>query len=101
MIQNQGGRHSRKWDRTGRVVEVLPNRQYRVRMDGSGLITLRNRRFLREYSKLKISTIIPSAVQPEFSATQSDTDEFVPETQPPNLTQAKQTGSTNPTELST
>ena len=45
VIQNQGGRYSRKWDRTDWLVEVLPNRQYRVRMDGSGQITLRNRRF--------------------------------------------------------
>ena len=38
----------RRWNKTGRVVEVLPNRQYRVRVDGSGRVTLRNRRFLRE-----------------------------------------------------
>ena len=69
-------------------------------MDGSGRITLRNRR-LREYSKLKTSTIVPSAVQPEFCATQSDTDELVPEAQPLNLTPTEQTGSTHPTELST
>ena len=37
----------KRWDRTGRVVEVLPNRQYRIRIDGSGRVTLRNRRFLR------------------------------------------------------
>ena len=50
---------------------------------------------------MKTSTIIPSAVQPEFSATQSDIDELVPETQPLNLTPTEQTGSTHPTELST
>ena len=70
-------------------------------MDGSGQFTLRNRRFLREYSKLKTSAIIPSASQPEFSATQSDTDELVPETQPPNLTPTEQTGSAHRTELNT
>ena len=37
----------RRWNRTGRIVEVLPNRQYRVRVDGSGRVTLGNRRFLR------------------------------------------------------
>ena len=99
VIQNQGGRHSRKWDRTGQIVEVLPNHQYCVKMDGLGQITLSNRQFLREYSKLKTSTIIPSAVQPEFSATQSDTDELVPGTQPLNPTPTEQT-STHPTELS-
>ena len=39
----------KRWDRTGRVVEVIPNRQYRIRMDGSGRVTLRNRRFLRPF----------------------------------------------------
>ena len=70
-------------------------------MNGSGRITLRNRRFLREYSKLKASTIIPSAVQPEFSSIHSDTDELLPQTQPPDLTPTEQTGSTHPTELNT
>ena len=47
---------------------------------------------------MKTSTIIPSAAQPEFSATQLDTDELVPET---HLTPTEQTGSTHSTELST
>ena len=42
MVQTNG-----KWDRSGRVVEVLPHRQYHVKVDGSGRVTLRNRRFLR------------------------------------------------------
>ena len=37
----------RKWNRSGMIVEVLPNRQYRIRMDGSGRIVLRNRRYIR------------------------------------------------------
>ena len=41
-VQNKG-----KWDRTGLIVEALPNRQYRVKLNGSGRITLRNRRFLK------------------------------------------------------
>ena len=44
-----------KWNRSGRIVEVLPNHQYRVKMEGSGRITLRNRRFLKE-----TPSIIPS-----------------------------------------
>ena len=35
------------WNKTGRIVEVLPHRQYRIRVDGSGRTTLRNRRFLK------------------------------------------------------
>ena len=36
----------RKWDRSGVIVESLPHRQYRVKLDGSGRLVLRNRRFL-------------------------------------------------------
>ena len=35
------------WMKTGRVVEVLPNRQYQIRIDGSGRLSLRNRRFIK------------------------------------------------------
>ena len=33
LVQESG-----KWKRAGQIVEVLPNRQYNVRMDGSGRI---------------------------------------------------------------
>ena len=46
-IQNQTGRHPLKWDRTGRVIEVRQYDQYAIRVDGSGRITMRNRKFLR------------------------------------------------------
>ena len=55
-IQEKG-----KWTKSGRVVETLPNRQYRIRMDGSGRVTLRNRRFLKPIQTLQ--NIIPSALQ--------------------------------------
>ena len=48
-IQNQTGPHPTKWDKTGIVVEVRQFDQYVVRVDGSGRITLRNRKFLRKY----------------------------------------------------
>ena len=48
QIQNQRGAHPNKWDCTGRVVETLPHSQYLVRVDGSGRITRRNRRALRQ-----------------------------------------------------
>jgi transposase InsO family protein len=47
LVQNQQGNKPKRWDRTGLVVEVKPNDQYLVRMDGSGSASLRNRRFLR------------------------------------------------------
>lgn len=48
-IQNQIGLYPRKWDKSGVVVEVRQFDQYLVRVDGSGRLTLRNRKFLRKY----------------------------------------------------
>lgn len=55
-VQNQTGNFPTKWDRTGVVVEVGQYHQYRVRMDGSGRLTLRNRRFLRNYTPARQPT---------------------------------------------
>eukprot|EP00745_Piridium_sociabile_P016043 TRINITY_DN23877_c0_g1_i13.p1 TRINITY_DN23877_c0_g1~~TRINITY_DN23877_c0_g1_i13.p1 ORF type:complete len:354 (+),score=48.69 TRINITY_DN23877_c0_g1_i13:239-1300(+) len=49
FIQNQTGNTPKKWDRTGIVVEALPHDQYVVKVDGSGRLTTRNRRFLRTF----------------------------------------------------
>ena len=57
---------TRRWDTTGQVVETLPNHQYRVRVDGSGRITLRNRRFLRKLETPTTPPPIPST-EPETS----------------------------------
>lgn len=61
MIQNQSGRFPKKWDKSGVIVEVRANDQYTVKVDGSGRLTLRNRRFLRKYDSHKLS--------PEWSGT--------------------------------
>jgi transposase InsO family protein len=58
MIQTKG-----KWDRSGRIVEVLQYRQYRVRVNGSGRVTLRNRRFLRPIAAANCSTM-PAQLHP-------------------------------------
>ena len=58
-IQNQTGQFPKKWDKTGRVVEVKQFDQYVVRVDGSGRVTLRNRKFLRKYVPVH-STTLPS-----------------------------------------
>ena len=57
-VQNQVGNHPRCYDKTGRVVEVLQNDQYRVKMDGSGRISLRNRKF----EPLLRSSTLPSQI---------------------------------------
>jgi hypothetical protein len=46
-VQNQTGPRANKWEKTGTVVEKEGNRQYIIRMDGSGRCSLRNRRFLK------------------------------------------------------
>ncbi len=50
LVQNQRGPHPTKWDLTGIVLEVAPYDQYRVKIDGSGRLSLRNRKFLRKYT---------------------------------------------------
>lgn len=48
-VQNQMGSHPNKWDKTGTVTEVRQYDQYVIKLDGSGRMTTRNRKFLRKY----------------------------------------------------
>jgi hypothetical protein len=50
MVQNQEGNKPLRWDKTGIVVEVKAYDQYVIKMDGSGYLSLRNRKFLRPHS---------------------------------------------------
>ena len=50
---------------TGMIVESLPHQQYRVRVHGSGRITLRNRQFLRRIIPLQQA---PSISMPNIEA---------------------------------
>ena len=52
-IQNQTGPYPNKWDKTGMVIEVRQFDQYAVKVDGSGRVTLRNRKFLRRYTPVQ------------------------------------------------
>ena len=52
MVQNQVGNNPKRWEKRGVIVNVLPNRQYQVRLDGSRRLTLRNRKFLRKFSPI-------------------------------------------------
>ncbi|XP_022784754.1 uncharacterized protein LOC111325247 [Stylophora pistillata] len=83
FLQNQQGPNPTKWDWSGVVVESAGHDQYRVKVDGSGRITLINRRFLRAYTPatLSIRPPQPPAHQPTSSADQS------PHPQPPVPTQ--------------
>ena len=48
-IQNLSGNSPLRWERTGIVMEVRDHHQYSVKVDGSGRITLRNRKHLRKF----------------------------------------------------
>ena len=103
-IQNQTGNHSRRWDKSGVVVEVKQHDQYLVKKDGSGVATLRNRRYLRKFqpfnTALKLPTPSPAGpvtsqlTPPKPDVTTSPVVEDVtppqPQTPTANLCQGKQ-----------
>ena len=77
IVQNQVGNHPKKWDKTGRVVEVKQHQQYLIRVDGSGRTTLRNRKFLRKFTPYYSPVqpcLIPSAMPMKPDVTRSTTD---------------------------
>ena len=64
--QNQTGTHPLRCDRTGLVIEVKQFDQYAVKVDGLGRVTLRNRKFRREFDKIVVDHIpgTPRTIQP-------------------------------------
>jgi hypothetical protein len=71
MVQNQTGRHPLKWDKSGMVIEASPFDQYKVKMDGSGRVSVRNRRFLKQITPF-------TAVTPPLPGHEQQTPEPVP-----------------------
>ena len=65
VIQNR--KHNKKWIKSGKVVESLGHRQYHIKLDGSGRITLQNRRYLRRSIPTKQLQLTPSAPLPQHS----------------------------------
>ncbi len=63
QIQNGGGNHPTKWDRTGKVLEVRPFDQHLVRVDGSGRITCRSRKALRRIAAFDPDRTPPPTTQ--------------------------------------
>ena len=65
-------RTHQKWDRPGVIVEVGDYRQYLVKMDGSGRISLRNRRHLKKLAptdpNIPVNTQLATEVHPETSS---------------------------------
>ncbi|XP_066974232.1 uncharacterized protein [Macrobrachium rosenbergii] len=66
-VQNQA---TKEWDRTGLVVDSLPHRQYRIKLDGSGRLSLRNRRHIAPTNSTHIP-VISHTQPPAPSATKS------------------------------
>jgi transposase InsO family protein len=110
LVQNQYGNYPNRWDKTGRIVEVHPNDQYLIRMDGSGRCTLRNRRFLRRCSPfmsdsreqlpVEISKIPEHITEDQTSTETADTGPILPyisdETDQPQVTNSLPPASTPP-----
>ena len=52
FLQNLVGNHPRRWERTGTILECKEFDQYIVKVDGTGRMTLRNRKHLRSYTPI-------------------------------------------------
>ena len=83
FIQNQTGNSPKRWDRTGTVVEVKPHDQYIVKVDGSGRLTTRNRRFLRHFERASMEIQCAPPSYPTSTPAPRDAETTVP----PNLDQ--------------
>ena len=70
FLQNQTGNHPNRWERSGTIIEVKQHDQYAIKTDGSGRVTLRNRRFLRKFQPVQTSTTprTPSSAQTSVPA---------------------------------
>ena len=76
FVQNQHGvgKSAKKWDRTGTIVEDKGYDKYSVRIDGSGRISDRNRRYLR-FFKPDSPTMRRPKLEVPFNPTQVPVDD--------------------------
>ena len=65
-VQNREGNHPLRWDKTGKVVERLENKQYLVKYDGSGRVLLRTRGHLRKIEPCTRSCSWPDLLTEEL-----------------------------------
>ena len=83
------GNQPLRWERTGVVIEVKPFNQYVVRLDGSGRVTLRNRKHLRKFTPFITTRDIQTFQIPQQPITASKPSKsatpalFGPPTMPP------------------
>ena len=76
QVQNQTGPKANKWMLSGIVVEVLDNNHYRVKMDGSGRVSLRNGQFLKRIHHVSSRLSLHGASSSAHSGGQTPTCEF-------------------------
>ena len=57
FLQNQRGSHPKKLDKSGTVAELGNYDQYRVKVDGSGRLSLRNMRFFRRHPPHRLNRL--------------------------------------------
>ena len=86
-VQNQTGSHPTRWDKTGIIVEKLAFRQYKVLMDGSRRVTLRNRKFLRKINPVCAEPSLPTLTPQRYNtksntSTRESADESISPTTP-------------------
>ena len=97
VIQDQA-RNSKRWNRFGRVTDVLSHRQYKVRLQDTNNVVIRNRRFLKPIKEER-RTSGESLSEPEDAAPQAQDNEiFGPYSGPssgPEVTESE-TGSPDP-----
>jgi hypothetical protein len=60
FVQNGAGNHPRRWDRTGTVTEALNHDKYSIKIDGSGRVTTRNRKFIRPFVPVSTDITMPA-----------------------------------------
>jgi hypothetical protein len=63
FVQNGAGNHPKRWDRTGTVTEVLDHHKYCLKIDGSGRVTTRNRKYLRRFVPVSTNITMPAPSQ--------------------------------------
>ena len=89
LLLNNNKSKNFRWNTTGTIVQSLPFRKYKIRLDGSGRIVFRNRKFLREYLSSKRTPQSLDTYPQTFSDDQThehncDGDNEIDTQQPPN-----------------
>ena len=85
MFASKAKLDPRKWDKTGTIIEVKQFDQFGIKVDDSGRVTLRNRKFLRCFTPIipRIPSSHPSSSPPSFQLTHYPTYQHTQSFLPP------------------